>query len=299
MIPVLAILGPTASGKSEAAVRLAEELGGEVINADSMQVYRHLRIGTAGPDKKMLARCPHHLFYVLELDEHPDAAWYATHAADVIDQVHARGKLPIVVGGTFFWVKTLFEGIARVPSVPRLDPARFADPYAKLMEIDPKLAARLHPADTQRVMRGIEVYTATGIPLSEYHAMGNIMFGDFRVLKVWLDMDRGLLYRRIHERLDVMLKEGLVQEVRTLLQQGIPADIPAFRSGGYKYVVAHCLGGMSMDEMKEKTDQEHRNYARRQLVWLRREQREGKVERVDAFDFPALRRRVEAWMQRA
>jgi len=294
MIPVIAILGPTAAGKSEMAVRLAEDIGGEIINADSMQVYRHLRVGTAAPPADMLKRCPHHLFYVLELDQRPDAAWYAGQAADVIRDIHVRGRVPIVTGGTFFWVQTLFEGIARIPEVPRLDPAKFDNPHEELRKVDPVLAKRLHPADTQRIMRGLEVHAATNRPLSEFQAQGNRKFGDFRPLKIWLDMDRETLYQRINKRLEIMVEEGLVNEVKDLLDQGVSDQIPAFRYGGYKYVVAFCQGRISFDEMKEKTAQEHRNYARRQMIWLRREQKQEKLVQLPAQDYPGLKQYVES-----
>lgn len=292
MIPIVVILGPTAVGKSSMAVRLATDLNGEIVNADSMQVYKHLRIGTAAPSPGMLKACPHHLFYVLDLDKRPDAAWYARHAAKAIEEVHARGNIPIVTGGTFFWVKTLLEGIAQVPDVPGLDPSQFENPHAKLQEVDPALAARLHPSDLQRIMRGLEVYYATQRPLSEFQAQSNESFGEFRPLRIWLDMDREMLYQRINLRLDEMVKEGLVDEVKTLLNQGVTPDIPAFRYGGYKYVVDHCQGRISMDEMKEKTAQEHRNYARRQMIWLRRELREGKLVKLPAQDYHALKQAV-------
>jgi len=288
MIPVIAVLGPTAVGKSEMAVRLAETMNGEIINADSMQVYKYLRIGTAAPPPAMFKRCPHHLFHVLELEQRPDAAWYAGQAADVIRQVYERGHIPIVTGGTFFWVKTLFEGIARIPDAPRLAPETFDDPYTELQRVDPVLADKLHPSDTQRIMRGLDVYYATKRPMSEFHAQGNQMFGDFRPIRIWLDMERAMLYRRINLRLDEMIKEGLVEEVKNFLDKGMAPDIPPFLSGGYKYVVKYCQGLIPLDEMKEKTAQEHRNYARRQLIWLRRELQQGKLMQVPAQDSALL-----------
>lgn len=288
MIPVIAVLGPTAVGKSEMAVRLAETMNGEIINADSMQVYKYLRIGTAAPPPAMFKRCPHHLFHVLELEQRPDAAWYAGQAADVIRQVYERGHIPIVTGGTFFWVKTLFEGIARIPDAPRLAPETFDDPYTELQRVDPVLADKLHPSDTQRIMRGLDVYYATKRPMSEFHAQGNQMFGDFRPIRIWLDMERAMLYRRINLRLDEMIKEGLVEEVKNFLDKGMAPDIPPFLSGGYKYVVKYCQGLIPLDEMKEKTAQEHRNYARRQLIWLRRELQQGKLVQVPAQDSALL-----------
>jgi tRNA dimethylallyltransferase len=137
-------------------------------------------------------------------------------------------------------------------------------------------------------MRGLEVYYGTGKPLSAFHTEGTVKFGDFRPLRVWLDMDRDLLYRRIDTRLDAMVEAGLVQEVQTLLDRGVSPEIAPLRTGGYRYVVEHCLGRISLDEMRTRTAQEHRNYARRQLVWLRREFREGKVIRLDALDYKGL-----------
>ena len=297
MIRVVVIMGPTAVGKSAAAIRLALDMGGEAINADSMQVYKGLRIGTAAPGPEDFQQCPHHLFHVLDLDQQPDAAWYAKQAAAVIKDVHSRGRLPIVVGGTFFWIRTLFDGIAQVPRVPHLDPDAFTDPHAELMRVDPALASRLHPADLQRIMRGLDVYYATGRPLSDFHALDNLKFGNFQTLRLWLDMDRDQLYQRIDRRVDRMLQAGLVQEVQALLDRGISPNLPPLRTGGYRYVVDHCLGRMGLDEMRARTAREHRNYARRQLIWLRRELRENRLERLDAGDYDALADRAGRFLR--
>ena len=280
MIPVVVIMGPTAAGKSEIGVFVSEEIGGEIINADSMQVYKHLKIGTAFPTEEMLKRVPHHLFGVLELDQHPDAGWYANRAAAVIKALWNKGKVPVLVGGTFFWIKVLLEGIADVPKVPHLNPEDFESPYETLKKVDPELAARLRPTDTQRIMRGLEVFFGTGRPLSWYHSQGLRRFGDFQAFKVWVDLPRPELYQRINSRLEQMLQEGLVEEVRRVLAMGYSPDIAPLRVGSYRYVVKYVLGEVTFEQMKEKTAQEHRNYARRQLVWLRREERENKVVRL-------------------
>ncbi len=281
MIPVVVIMGPTAVGKSDLAVDIAKKLDGEVINADSMQVYKYLKIGTAAPDEEMLRACPHHLFGILELDEQPDAGWYGQEASKVIKDIYNRGKLPVVVGGTFFWIKVLLEGIAKIPRVKPLRKGDVENPYEELKKVDPELASKLSPNDTQRILRGLEVYSGTGKPLSWYHKQKNTLFGDFKPLKIWLDLPREVLYERINKRLNKMVEEGLIDEVKSALAMGYTPDVPPLKNGGYRYVVQYVLGRLDLQKMIEETGREHRNYAKRQITWLRREEKEGKVQRFN------------------
>lgn len=281
-------MGPTASGKTRLSVALAEEVGGECINADSMQVYEHLSIGTCVPTEEERRGIPHHLFQFLGPDAEPDAAQWARKAATTIAEVEARGKVPIVVGGTFFWMRALFEGFSPVPRIPRrvrrrlteeLERQGLARMYQRLQEADPILAARLHPADTQRILRGLEVFEATGTRLSFFQGRRRKpALLARKVFKLVLMPERGLLHARIRERVDDMLRMGLVQEVRRVLEMGYPREIRPFRSPSYAPVLDFLDGRLSSRELRDKIANRHRQYARRQITWLRKESADVEID---------------------
>lgn len=273
-------MGPTASGKSDVAIRLALRLGGEVVNSDSMQVYRHLPIGTAAPTAEMYATVPHHLFEYREPDDECDAGAWAQEAASVIRDICGRGKVPVVVGGTFFWVKTLFEGLSEIP--PASAPARrsVADDLAakgsfalheELKGVDPDTASRLMPGDSQRISRALEVWRTTGVALSEFHRRAPVAAIDAQVLRIKLTVDRPVLYDRINRRLRAMIDAGLVAEVRNVLAMGCPRTCRPLKSSSFFPVIEHLDGLINLEQMAVVISQGHRNYAKRQLTWLRRE----------------------------
>ncbi len=298
---VICILGPTASGKSALAMEAARRLGGDIINADSMQVYRGLGVGTGVPPAEWMAEVPHHLYQYLDPDQEPDAASWARAAAAVIERACLAGRVPLVVGGTFFWVRALFEGLSQIPPVPRevrqrlnTELASHGLPalYERLRRADPRAAARLAPGDTQRILRALEVFEATGTPLSTFHEGLREPAVRAEVLKVGLAIPREDLIGRIERRVDEMLASGLVEEVRAVLASGVPSSARPLRSASYRPVVGFLAKDLDEHTMRDEVARAHRRYARRQVTWLRREpglhwvdarDREGALARMRAF----------------
>ncbi len=273
-------MGPTASGKSDMAVSLALRFGGEIVNADSMQVYRHLPIGTAAPTADMYAAVPHHLFEYREPDDECDAGAWAREAAAVIRDIAARGLVPVVVGGTFFWMRTLFEGLSVIPPASaearhsvEADLAAMGSPglHEMLRAVDAATAARLEPGDSQRISRALEVYRTTGVAISEFHRNAPVPAIESDVLKIRLELDRALLYDRINRRLRAMIDDGLVDEVARVLAMGYPRTCRPLKSSSFVPVIEYLDGLVDLEGMAVAIAQGHRNYAKRQLTWLRRE----------------------------
>ncbi|WP_034412753.1 tRNA (adenosine(37)-N6)-dimethylallyltransferase MiaA [Derxia gummosa] len=293
--PLIALMGPTASGKTAAALDLADWLGAagiagltgaEVISVDSALVYRGMDIGTAKPGRDELARVPHHLIDICEPDQPYSAARFATDARAAIEAIRARGRLPLLVGGTMLYFKALLDGIDALPEAdPDLRAILDAEAaergwpamHAELARVDPVTAARLKPNDSQRIQRALEVYRASGRALSEWFEQarrereveGDAGLG--RVVRIALEPgDRALLHRRIAERFDAMLAAGFVDEVRTLrLRPELHPDLPAIRAVGYRQAWAYLDGECGYDEFREKGIAATRQLAKRQLTWLR------------------------------
>lgn len=277
---VICVMGPTASGKSDAAVALARVFGGEIVNADSMQVYRYLPIGTAAPTADMYAAVPHHLFEFRDPDDECDAGAWAREAAGVIKDIAARGRVPVVVGGTFFWAKTLFEGLSTIPPASAAARQSVAADLAsmgsaalhrELADVDPLTASRLVPGDSQRIARALEVFRTTGVAISEFHRNAPVPAIDADVLRLKLSMDRQVLYDRINRRLRAMIDAGLVEEVANVLRMGFARDCRPLKSSSFVPVIQYLEGLVDIDRMASDIAQGHRNYAKRQLTWLRRE----------------------------
>lgn len=296
------LMGPTASGKSGLAVELARRLDGEVVNADSMQVFRDLPVGTAAPTADQLAAVPHHLFATLDPDQEPDSGTWARDAAAVIDDILARGRLPVVVGGTFFWFRALLDGLSDIPRATAEARAGVRDAlareglpalYHRLRRVDPDLAARLAPGDTQRICRALEVFDSTGTPLSVFQAAPARPATRVPSLRLVLDLPRDVLYRRIDLRVDAMIAEGLVDEVRAVLDRGFSRDCRPLRSGSYRPVIDFLDGRIGPREMRDLVAQSHRNYAKRQLTWLAREP----GLRIAAGDVEAALVGVRGWRE--
>ncbi|ATI57317.1 tRNA (adenosine(37)-N6)-dimethylallyltransferase MiaA [Sphingomonas melonis] len=274
---VALIAGPTASGKSAAAIRIAERHDGVVINADASQVYADLRILTARPDAAEEARVPHRLFgHVDGADARYSAARWADEARAAIDAVHAEGRLPILVGGTGLYMRTLLDGIAPVPPI---DPAIRADvrglPVAEahrlLSQEDPAAAARLAPADTTRVARALEVVRATGRPLAHWQAQRVGGIGDrIRLAAAILLPDRSSLFDRIDARCETMFANGAIEEVATLLaRKDLPADAPIRRAIGVPPIGEYLRDATSRDAALAQVQLDTRRYAKRQYTWFR------------------------------
>lgn len=277
---ILVIAGPTASGKSDLAIELAEELDGEIVCADSLTIYRGLDIGSAKPAPEQRRRVPHHLLDIREPTQPFTAADFRCEAGQVIDDILQRGKHPLVVGGTGLYLRVLLHGLTDAPGE---DPAlrqqlthRASQHGAEalleeLRKVDPETAARCHPNNLVRILRALEVWHTTGSPLSSFHERHGFSDDPYDTLFICLELDRAELYRRIDRRVETMLASGLVAEVRGLLQAGLPADVKALQSIGYKEVLAHLRGELTLEAMTELIKRNTRHLAKRQLTWFRRE----------------------------
>lgn len=272
------IAGPTASGKSALAIEIAQALDGEIINADSMQVYRDLRVLSARPDAAEEAQAPHHLFGYLDGAVRCSAARWAADAAEAIAAVRARGRLPVVVGGTGFYIKALTEGLSPVPQVPdaavRAAEARLAAVglpalAAEVFAQDPALETTLSPPDPQRVLRAWSVFEATGIPLSDWQARPREAVADLSPLVIALVPDRGWLYARCDARFDAMLEGGALEEVAALLARDLAPDLPVMKAVGVPELAAYLAGTCDLADARAQAAQATRNYAKRQFTWLR------------------------------
>ncbi|MCB1054453.1 MAG: tRNA (adenosine(37)-N6)-dimethylallyltransferase MiaA [Acidobacteria bacterium] len=278
--PVIAIVGPTAAGKTDAALDLAERLGGEIINADALQVYRGFDIGTAKPSAEERARVPHHLVDILDPTERYSAGEFARRARVAIDDIRSRHRVPLVVGGSGLYIRALFEGLSPVPpgdeTVRRQLRDRLADEglpvmLEELRALDPEGADRLPAGDTQRILRALEVVLVSGEPLSSWVARRPFGAHPLEGLKIGLTLPRAVLYDRIARRTQRMVASGWVGEVRGILASGVPRDSPAFQAIGYRQLVRHVEGTCSLDEAVSEIVQATRRFAKRQLTWFRRE----------------------------
>lgn len=299
---LLVVAGPTATGKTEAAVRLAERHGGELVGADSVQIYRELDIGSAKPTAAELRGVPHHLLDVLEPNRAIDAMGYAELADAAIDAVRARGRVPIVVGGTGLWLRALVRGL--VP-LPKPDPALrerleeraraegLAATYERLRAADPRAAGQIHPNDRVRVLRALEVYEQTGTPMGEHqrrHALGSPRYD---ALLVVVDRPREAHDRAIAARTRAMIEAGWADEVRRLLQRW-GRHLRPFSSVGYKQMLEHVEQGVALEETERRIVQATRQYARRQRTWFAGEPDVAWTTDAEALLGPEGRRRIEA-----
>jgi tRNA dimethylallyltransferase len=272
--PVALIAGPTASGKSALAVRLAEQNHGVIVNADSTQIYRDLPILSAAPGPDETARAEHRLYGALDGSQPCSAADWAAMAKRELSDVHKSGRLPILVGGTGLYLRTLLEGIAPIsaidPDVRRsIRAASVAENRARLQELDPEAAERLKPADTTRVARALEVVLSTGRTLSEWQEQreGGIA-GDIELRPVILLPPREWLYRRCDDRFALMVEQGAADEVRSLVARGLDPELPVMRAIGVREIAAWLSGDVSKDDAIAAGQQATRHYAKRQYTWF-------------------------------
>ena len=309
----IAIAGPTASGKSALAMRIAALLPVEIISVDSAQVYRGMDIGTAKPTADERARVPHHLVDIRDPEETYSAGEFRADALRIIGEVKSRGALPLLVGGTMLYFRALFHGIADLPVA---DPALRADLdaraakegwpalHAELAQRDPAAAARIHPNDAQRIQRALEVLALSGRTLDEHWQSQQQLsvFGDWNFCSLETD-NRALLHQRIAERLDAMLAAGFADEVSHLLARGtLDEHSPALRLVGYRQLLSYMRSGESLSDSAAKALYATRQLAKRQLTWLR----SGRIFptgarplKVDPFDMPTMERLprvlIKAW----
>lgn len=278
---IVILLGPTGVGKSSMAVELAEETGGEIINADSMQVYRHMDIGTAKPTSDERKRVQHHLIDLVTPDQPFHAGLYRTLGRKVIDELCRKGTPIFVVGGTGLYIKALTQGLFAAPAMdPGLRKRLKQEEeekggealYRRLIEVDPVTAARVHPRDFFRIIRALEVYESTGVPISFFREQHR--FGDqpYLTLKIGLEITREKLYQRIEERVERMIEKGLLEEVRGLLEMGYQPTLKPMQSLGYKQIVQFLFHQAEWTEAVHSIKGETRRYAKRQWTWFRADQ---------------------------
>jgi tRNA dimethylallyltransferase len=289
--PVLLLLGPTASGKTALATRLVDRFAGkrriEIVSADSALVYREMNLGTAKPDQEMLAEYPHHMIDLIDPNEVYSAADYRRDVLMVLEDILSRGAIPLLVGGTMMYVKTLLEGLSAMPAAdPAIRAALAAEAaaigwpamHARLAEVDAPTAARLKPNDSQRIQRALEVFSIAGAPMSELHrqtarqspAPADATFPYAAHLIALVPSDRAVLHQRIAERFDAMLRAGFVDEVRQLRERfPLTPDLPSMRAVGYRQVWQFLEGEINKEQLRSSAVAATRQLAKRQLTWLR------------------------------
>lgn len=276
MNPLIAIVGPTGIGKSILAIKLAGPIQGEIISCDSRQVYHYMDIGTAKPSPADRMKVPHHLIDIINPDEELSLAGYQAIAYQTIDDVHSRQKIPLLVGGTgqYFWAVVEGWEVPRVPPDTGLRKSLEAeaaaggidDLYAELKNIDPEAAQKIDSRNVRRVIRALEVYRTQGSKFSELQRKKS---PPYRVLTIGLTLERAELYHRVDLRVDRMLAEGLVAEVANLLQMGYNAELPAMSGIGYRQIIRHLKGELTLDDAVQQIKFETHRYIRQQYAWFR------------------------------
>lgn len=274
--PVIAIVGPTAVGKTALSLEMAEALGGEIVSADSRQIYRFMDIGTDKPSPEDRRRVPHHLIDIVDPDQPLTLAQYQRMARDAIADIHQRGRVPLLVGGTGLYVRAVLEGL-QIPEVPP-DPelrARLEEEareygadhlHSRLRSLDPEAASRIDPRNVRRVIRALEVCLRTGRPISQQQRASS---PGYDVLRIGLTRPRRELYARIDARVDAMIAAGLVDEVRALVDRGYDLSLPAMTGVGYRQIARYLAGQCSLEEAIREIKRRTRRFVRQQNTWFR------------------------------
>ncbi|MBF0411106.1 MAG: tRNA (adenosine(37)-N6)-dimethylallyltransferase MiaA [Desulfamplus sp.] len=277
---IVIICGPTGIGKTGFAIEIARRFNGEIIGADSMQIYKYMDIGTAKPDKSERELAPHHLIDFLEPDKEFDVGKYMETADAAINDISSRSKLPIVVGGTGFYIKALVHGLFRDRTVDadvikRLEQEKDEKGshilHERLALLDPEAAQRIHPNDSFRIVRALEVVEVTGNPISAFQKQHGFSSQRYIPLKIALYMDREELYQRIEQRVDIMIEQGFVDEVKSLINKGYGCDLKSMQSIGYRHICDFLCNSISWDETIRTLKRDTRRYAKRQLTWFRQD----------------------------
>lgn len=280
MNPLIILAGPTAVGKTELSLKLAQHLKAEIISADSMQVYKRMDIGTAKPSKEERKAVPHHLIDLVEPDQDFSVADYQKYFEQTVASIYAKGKLPILTGGTGLYIRACIQGFNLEPGEPLPDLRRKlkeeAEQYGpdyihqRLAKVDPVAAAKIHPNDVRRVIRALEVFHTTGVPISQLQQKKNSRL-KYSIIYLFLNRERDELYRRIELRVDRMISDGLVEEVNSLLKSGFSPQLKSMQGLGYKQICSYLRRNISLEEAIASIKQETRRYAKRQLTWFRKE----------------------------
>jgi tRNA dimethylallyltransferase len=277
---LIIVLGPTASGKSEIALRLAEEREGEIINADSLQVYRYLDIGTGKPSAEERARVPHHLIDIVDPDEEFHVAMFRHLALDAVSKIVARGKPVIVCGGTGLYIKALTRGLFQGPQRSKefrqrideeIEQKGLGVAYQRLERLDPAMIGHIHPNDRQRIIRALEVYEITGKPMSEWQRGHAFKDDPFDTLKIGANREREELYQRINARCQRMIQEGLLAEVQSLVSRGYGLGLKPMQSVGYRHMGLVSQNKLMLEEALALMQSDTRHLAKRQLTWFRQD----------------------------
>ena len=277
---VLVIAGPTATGKTALSVRLAKELNTEIVSADSIQIYKKLNIGSAKPEKSEMQGIPHHLMDFLEPDSVYSVADYVKDAKEKIDEILSKCKTPIITGGTGLYISSLVDNVefsdGEIDTTVRdrlneeLKILGIDAMYERLKAIDPDSAAEIHPNNTKRVIRALEIYETTGKTKKEHEKVSKLKKSPYDFFLIGLNCEREILYERINKRVDIMIEKGLINEVKSILSSGVSKDAQSMQGIGYKEVVMALNGEISEDECIELIKKNSRNYAKRQLTWFKR-----------------------------
>lgn len=292
------LIGPTAIGKTKVSVELAKILNGEILSADSMQIYKYMDIGTAKIKKEEMEDIPHYLIDIVSPDEEFTVSNYKENAKKIISKINSKGKLPMVVGGTGLYVNSLIYDLnfTKVPSDIRIreELDSLANKYgneflhSKLEKIDKVSAEKIYANDRKRVIRAIEIYKMTGKPMSIHNENFRKPNNEYNLTMIGLNMDRKKLYDRINTRVDLMFQEGLIDEVKSLLSMGYTKELVSMKGIGYKEVIMYLDGSITLDESMEMIKKGSRNYAKRQLTWFRRNEMINWINIDDFSDFNSL-----------
>lgn len=276
---IIAVAGPTASGKTALSVKIAKELGGEVVSCDSMQIYKGMDVGTAKPSLEERCGVPHHMIDIISPDEKYNVVSYKRDAEAAIDNILKRGKVPVLAGGTGLYMDSVLSNTAfsenssfskaRERLEKLLEEKGREYIFEMLEKIDPEAAKKIHPNNTRRVIRALEIYETTGKTLTQANIESKRP-EKYESLVIGLMWDRETLYERINERVDLMMAEGLLKEVETLRKMGMKAEYTSMQAIGYKELFEYFEGNCTLEEAKEKIKQESRHYAKRQMTWLKR-----------------------------
>lgn len=292
------LIGPTAIGKTKVSVELAKILNGEILSADSMQIYKYMDIGTAKIKKEEMEDIPHYLIDIVSPDEEFTVSNYKENAKKIISKINSKRKLPMVVGGTGLYVNSLIYDLnfTKVPSDIRIreELDSLANKYgneflhSKLEKIDKVSAEKIYANDRKRVIRAIEIYKMTGKPMSIHNENFRKPNNEYNLTMIGLNMDRKKLYDRINTRVDLMFQEGLIDEVKSLLSMGYTKELVSMKGIGYKEVIMYLDGSITLDESMEMIKKGSRNYAKRQLTWFRRNEMINWINIDDFSDFNSL-----------
>lgn len=277
---IIVILGPTAAGKSELSIQIAKRIGGEIVNADSLQVYKYMDIGTAKPSRAERGDIPHHLIDIIDPSTEFNAGAYRKTAQEAIQELHKKGIRIILVGGTYLYVRVLLYGLIEGISANREIRDRLrrlksdfevSYIYEKLKSLDPGAAGRIHPNDYVRIERALEAYYITGTKMSELQEKHGFKGDEYEVLKIGIFEEREVLRKKIDQRVDRMIESGLVDEVRKLREMGFGRDLKPMQSIGYKHINQYVDGEIALDKAIELIKRDTKRLAKRQMTWLRRD----------------------------